>query len=238
MTLIAIGGAEDKQGAMDVLKAVLAEASGAQSKVVVVTSATSYPDDARKTYIDAFKQLGVDCEVAHIENKAQADTPALLSGIAGADVVFFSGGDQSKLVAALEGTDFMQAVLQRHREGGIVAGTSAGAAAMSALMVTGGNPERATEPGEITSARGFGLAPEIIFDTHFLNRGRLPRLFNLVAAHPQKTGIGLDEDTAAIMRGDGSIEAVGSGAVPIVRQGAERDDFSVTTLKRGDVFRL
>jgi len=235
MTLIAIGGGEDKGRNAAVLGAVLAEAKGKKSRILVITGATSYPEDVAKDYRSAFANLGVSsCEIVHPQTPAEAYDPAFLKKIAAADVIFFSGGDQSKLVEALEGTQALSAIQEHYRNGGVVAGTSAGAAAMSTCMITGGQPEEADRPDAITSGTGFGFAEKIIFDTHFMNRGRLPRLFNLLAKNPDKTGIGLDEDTALILRADGSMEVVGSGAVTFVTKNDKAaQGFDVRHLKRG-----
>lgn len=252
MTLIAIGGAEDKTGDMTVLKHVLAEARGATSNVHIVTTATAYPEEVGQTYRDAFKALGVDCRISHITTRAAANDDELLKQIGAADVVFFAGGDQLKLATILGGTAFLDAVRERHEAGAVIAGTSAGAAAMSLLMIYGGDPEKAMEKGEVTLTEGFGLAPGVVFDTHFMNRGRLSRLFNVVAAAPAKTGIGLDEDTAIVWRKNGEMEVIGSGAVTIVDgknltrcnitqiergEKIEAEGFNVTTLKAGDRYK-
>lgn len=252
MTLIAIGGAEDKTEDMDVLKRVLTEAKGASSRVHVITTATGYPEEVGQTYRDAFSLLGITCEVTHVATRAEAADPELLKKIAAADVVFFTGGDQLKLATILGGTPFLDVVRERHDAGAIVAGTSAGAAIMSQLMIYGGDPEKAMQKGEVALTAGFGLAPDVVFDTHFMNRGRLARLFNVIAMAPDKTGIGLDENTGVILRADGEIEVIGAGAVTVVggksltsnitaiERGEEivATGYSVTTLTAGQKFRL
>jgi cyanophycinase len=177
----------------------------------------------------------------------------MVAKVQNVDVIFFSGGDQSRLARVLNNTDVLQAVRERHEAGTVVAGTSAGAAIMSSLMITGGNAERAMVKGEMETGEGFGLAPEAVIDTHFMNRGRLKRLFSVTAAAPEKTGIGLDEDTGIIMRAGGDIEVIGSGVVTLVdakdlhgnnidqiADGEEikAEGFKVTTLKAGNTFRL
>ncbi|TAL28368.1 MAG: cyanophycinase [Alphaproteobacteria bacterium] len=253
MTLIAIGGNEEKTGDMDVLKRVLAEAKGAASRVHVITTATGYPEEVGQTYREVFNALGVDCEVTHVATRAEAAYPGLLNKIGTADVVFFTGGDQLKLATILGGTPFLDAVRERHEGGAVVAGTSAGAAIMSQLMIYGGDPEKAMQKGEVSLTAGFGLAPDVVFDTHFMNRGRLARLFNVIATAPDKTGIGLDENTGVILRADGELEVIGSGAVTLVDgrsltrcnvaqiergEKIEADGFRITTLKAGDLYKL
>lgn len=243
MTLIAIGGAEDKQNKVEVLRAVLDAAKGTASRIHVITTATNYPDEVAETYRNAFDRLGVkECRISHIETPAEAADKTLLREIDHADIVFFSGGDQSKLARILKDTPLIEKLKERRDEGLIIAGTSAGAAVMSACMVTGGAPEDAARKGAITTGDGFGFAEDIIFDTHFMNRGRLPRLFNLIAAAPAKTGIGLDEDTAVILHKDGQIDVIGSGSVTIVTKASaptstdetfDAAEFHVKTLQRG-----
>ena len=250
MVLIAIGGAEDRIGERSVLKRVLAEAKGEASHVHVITTATGYPEEVGETYQNAFDDLSASCTISHITNKDEANDPEFLEQIKQADVVFFSGGDQRRLANAFNDTEFLDILKDSDI---VIAGTSAGAAIMSELMVAGGHPEDAHIKGEIKSDRGFGLADDIIFDTHFLQRDRLPRLFNLVAGAPEKTGIGLDEDTGIILKDDGSLEAFGSNAVTIVDgssltssnydavddgQEFEATGFQVTTLKHGNTHKL
>jgi len=251
MTLIAIGGAEDRIGDMPVLKRVLEESHRLKPHVLVITTATSYPQDVANTYQNAFSTLGVTCDIAHITDSNKADASDFMKLANTADVIFFSGGDQTKLATVFNDTNFLKLISNHSHSQKVIAGTSAGAAIMSKLMITGGRPENAFIKGEIRSATGFGLADNIIFDTHFLNRNRLPRLFNLVASDPTKTGIGLDENTGIILKNDQSIEVIGNQNVTIVdgtnlhkntlkhvRNGQKFtvDGFKVTTLKRGQKY--
>jgi cyanophycinase len=253
MTLIAIGGKEGKSGDMAVLRRVLDEAKGSASRVHVITTATGYPEEVGETYRNAFAGLGVACDVTHIATRAEANDATLAQKIGEADVVFFSGGDQLKLATILNGTAVLDAIRRREGEGAVIAGTSAGAAIMSQLMICGGDPEKAMQKGEIQLSSGFGLSPDAVFDTHFMNRGRLPRLFNVVASSPEKTGIGLDEDTGVIIRSSGEMEVIGSGAVTVVdaknltssnvaaiERGEEivADGLNVTTYVAGNTFRI
>lgn len=231
MTLIAIGGAEDKTGDMTVLKRVITESGLKNPRVLVITTATSYPVEVAQKYADAFGLLGVKTEALHLTQRRQAKNPATIAKLDDADIVFFSGGDQSKISYALNGTPFLDALKKREQAGMVIAGTSAGAAAMSQLMIKGGNPKKPADKGGLKTGTGTGLAPEIIFDTHFMNRGRLPRLFNAIAADGTKTGIGLDEDTGVIIRKGQDIEVTGSGAVTVVDKNGAR------SYKAGDTFK-
>ncbi len=256
MTWIAIGGAEDKIGDMTVLRRVLAETGREKPNVLVITTATSVPAETAKKYDDAFGRLGIKPNVAHVSNRKEAAAPELLEKVKNADVIFFSGGDQLKLATILNATPFFAALKKREEEGAVVAGTSAGAAVMSELMIYGGRNKKGLRKGEVMMAAGFGFVPHAVFDTHFNYehenvlvstfrklvgkifppkkkyepQGRLPRLFNVVAAAPHKTGIGLDEDTGVIYRGN-DFEVIGSGNVTVVDG---RDAISdVTSIRRG-----
>lgn len=256
MTWIAIGGAEDKIGDMTVLRRVLAETGRDKPNVLVITTATSVPAETAKKYNDAFGRLGVTPAIAHVSTRKQAAAPELVEQVKNADVIFFSGGDQLKLATILNATPFFAALKEREAEGAVVAGTSAGAAVMSELMIYGGRNKKGLRKGEVMMAAGFGFVSHAVFDTHFnyehenfitatLKKlrnlvmppkekpqplGRLPRLFNVVAAAPHKAGIGLDEDTGVIFRGN-EFEVIGSGNVTVV-DGREADS-DVTSVRRG-----
>lgn len=208
MTLIVIGGAEDKQGEMLVHRRVLAEARGENSRVCVITSATSEPEAARARYAAVYRELDVkEVDILHIDSTAMANSSEVACMLAQADVIFMTGGDQNQLCAVLQATRALDIMRKRYAAGGLViAGTSAGAAAASQLMLAN---------GEVTPD-GLGLAPETIIDTHFSERKRLSRLFNAVAQHPDKLGIGLDEDTALVIRRTHPAEVVGRGTVTFV----------------------
>ncbi len=255
MTWIAIGGAEDKIGDMTVLRRVISEAHATAPNVLVVTTATGMPVETAKKYEDAFGRLGIKPAIAHVTNRREAADPKLLEQVKNADVIFFSGGDQLKLATILNATPFFAALKAREEAGAVVAGTSAGAAVMSELMIYGGRNKKGHHKGEVMMASGFGFQEHAVFDTHFNHEhesffalakrkllswisepkkkepvGRLPRLFNVVAAAPHKTGIGLDEDTGVIFRGN-EFEVIGSGNVTVVDGKEATSD--VTHIGRG-----
>jgi cyanophycinase len=214
MILIAIGGAEDKTGDMTVLKRVLAEAKGAQSRVHVITTATSLPEEVKAIYEEAFGLLGVKPVVSHITTRDEADDPATIAQIEDADVIFFSGGDQRKIAAAFRGSKALKKIRQMAHQGTVIAGTSAGAAAISDLMIAGGGSS--DHITEVKLNGGLGLKRKIVFDTHFSKRRRLARLFDIVAAHPDKIGIGLDDNTAVVMKSGRALEVIGEGTVTVL----------------------
>ncbi len=225
-TFIAIGGHENKSGDMAVLKRVLQEAKGSQSRVHIITTAGTLPEEYKKMYEDAFRLLGVECVVTYIATREEANDPQIVSRIADADVIFFSGGDQSRLPAILGGTAFLDEVMRLFRQGTVLAGTSAGAAASSAMMIY---PDG---KGGALLKTGLGFVPGVVFDTHFDTGKRLTRLFNVITAKPKQgklarlfnfltakrsnIGIGLDENTAVVMHNKNMLEVVGSGCVTII----------------------
>lgn len=253
-SLIAIGGNEDKLHDKTVLRAVINEAKGADSRVAIVTTASQEPEARKTEYTQAFSTLGVkNFTFIYIEGRAQAFDPLVYQKLEKADVVFFSGGDQLRLTALLAGTPFLSAVRQLHKQGAVIGGTSAGGAALSDLMVYGGVSQKAEKKGEVLLTSGFRFIDRVAFDTHFLNRARLPRLLNIVASNPEILGIGMDEDTGVIFHeGGDTFEVVGSGKVTIVDgthlhsdyhavergEAARFDKAVIHTLSAGDRFNI
>ena len=129
----------------------------------------------------------------------------------------FSGGNQLRLTSIFGGTRFLDIILKRYREeaGFLVAGTSAGAMAMSKTMIYEGNATRAHLKGEVKITTGLGFISDVIIDSHFEKRGRFGRLAQAIAANPACIGIGLGEDTGMLISGGGMMEAIGSGLVMI-----------------------
>jgi cyanophycinase len=210
--LFAIGGGLDCQGDRDILKRILQEAKGAGSSVCIITTATNFPDEARRQYLDAFGSLGAtDCRVLHLTARSETEDPHMIRVIQEADIVFFTGGDQLKLSKVFAGTPLMKAITEG-LEGNslIVAGTSAGAAALSREMIY------PSKENEVCLLEGFGLTEELVVDTHFSERNRLSRLFNAVAQGNNLTGLGVDENTAAIIKPDGTLEVIGAGTATII----------------------
>jgi cyanophycinase len=230
--LIAIGGGLDLHGERKILKRLLSEARGQNSSVCVVTTATNYPEEARQKHYEAFTSLGIaDLTFLHLRERAEANDPLNAQTAGRADIIFFTGGDQLQLTKALEGTRFLKAVGARINNGAIVAGTSAGAAALSSLMIYGeqSTVDDPSEGKEVVSLKtGFGFAGRYIIDTHFSQRNRLDRLFSKVAENPGAIGLGIDEDTAAIIHADNTMEAIGSGNVTII------DDVSISSSRIND----
>jgi len=184
---------------------------GASGCVLVITSASEDPERHRREYSAAFLESGVrHVAFFHAAGLAASDDPELLAALERADGVYFSGGGQRRLLGAMGGTRFEQRLRERHGEGLHVGGTSAGASAMSAVMIAQG------EGTSVELATGFGLLPDVIVDQHFSERERLDRLIAAVLLHPTMLGFGLDEGTAIEIDAAGTGEVVGAGTLTIV----------------------
>lgn len=214
--LIIIGGAEDKQGECEILKEVAAAAGGENGKLVIVTTATSNPVPAGDTYARLFEGLGVgDVRAIGIENRHDAGRKEVKDALEGVTCVFFTGGDQLRITSILGGTALGPLLKKLYRSGIVIAGTSAGASAMSSTMIVTGDEEDSPRKCTVKMAPGLDLLNGCVIDQHFAQRGRIGRLMCAVAQNPHVLGIGIDEDTAAVVEAD-RLKVSGSGAVTVV----------------------
>ncbi len=212
-----IGGAEDKIGRMTVLRDVVRLAGGSSARMVVISTASSLGDEITHAYLQLFATLGVtDVAGLRPESRAQSADPGLVGAIERATAVFMTGGNQVKLATLVVGTPLGAAILAAHRRGALIAGTSAGASILSAHMVSFGSGGATPKFRIGQVSQGLGLLTEVIVDQHFTQRNRFGRLFALIASNPAQLGVGIDEDTAAIIRPGGLMEVKGRGVVTIV----------------------
>ena len=170
--LLVIGGAEDKYNERRILKKFLQLAGGEKAEILIVPAASDYPEFAADVYTQAFKHLGVAnpriLRVTSRQDAFEADAEELLSGITG---VFISGGDQMRLTSIIGGTNFAQKLRELLRSDDIVlAGTSAGAAGMSASMIVRGEPTSKPQKSAVRLSPGLGFLKNIIIDQHFTQR--------------------------------------------------------------------
>ena len=232
--LIAIGGAEDKGTDLEtgkiqrnnlnffelgILTRMVEEAGGPLCRIEVITTASMIPYEVGDNYLNAFGKIGcTNIGVMHIRNRSEVANEEFLQRISTCNVVMFSGGNQLRLSSTFGGTPFFEKILDRYinEENFIVAGTSAGAMAMSNTMIYEGNATRAHLKGEVKITTGLGFMKDVIFDSHFEKRGRFVRLAQAVAANPACIGIGLGEDTGMIITNGNKMEAIGSGLVMII----------------------
>jgi cyanophycinase len=172
-------------------------------------------------------------DVLHIERREQASDEEVLDRIKAADVVMFTGGDQLRLSSILGGSKLHDVILDKYKnEHFIYAGTSAGAAAASNNMIYQGSSHEALLKGEVKITSGLGLIDDVIIDTHFVQRGRIGRLFQAVVGNPKVLGIGLGEDTGLLITNNSKMEAIGSGLVILV-DGREIKDTNLTQVELG-----
>ncbi len=231
--LIAIGGAEDKGTDFEksavyrdnlnffelgILRRIVEEAGGTAARIEVITTASTIPYEVGENYLNAFGKIGcTDIGVIHIRNREDAMNEEYIQRIGRCAGVMFSGGNQLRLTAIFGGTKFLDIIKKRYsQENFVIAGTSAGAMAMSSTMIYEGNATRAHLKGEVKITTGLGFMDQVIFDSHFEKRGRFARLVHAVSANPSCIGIGLGEDTGMLITEGNRMEAIGSGLVIIV----------------------
>ena len=215
-TLVALGGGDD-----DAMLALLCDLlPGADTPVEIITVASwRNADRTAAAYEKSFRELG--CATARhlpINEHHPADSPSALRRLRRAGLVFFSGGDQERITDFLKGTEFLRLLHERYQQEPdfIVAGTSAGAAALTEQMLVEGYGWRALRKGGIQTAAGLNLLPRLFIDQHFAERGRFGRLAHALLAHPAYLGVGLAEETGLIVRGGQQAEIFGDGVATIM----------------------
>ena len=212
-----IGGAEDKVRDKVILARFTEAAGGGDGHVVVISSASSLGDLATERYRDLFSGLGISRVTGlRPEERSAADDPATARTLADATGVFLTGGNQLRLSSVVAGTRLADAINLAHDRGAVIAGTSAGASAMAAHMVAFGRAGESPKNRMAQMAAGLGVLTGVVIDQHFAERGRFGRLLAVVAYSPSLVGIGLDEDTCAIVHGNRTMEVIGRGAVTVV----------------------
>ena len=216
--LVIIGGAEDRTGHKHVLKRVVELSGGEDAHIVVLTTASSLGPEIEKVYDEAFRALGVkQVTTLHIHDRLDANDPSHAATVLNATGIFMTGGDQTRLASILGGSEVGKSIHRAYkRRGACLAGTSAGASAMSEHMIAGGKKGVQPKKGMLSLVPGLGLLNRVILDQHFAQRQRLGRLLSIVAQNPFLLGIGIDEDTAIVVRPDLDVEVIGQGGVTIV----------------------
>jgi len=215
--LIAIGGNEDKANDLVVLKRVVQEVGKTDYSVGVITTASQEPEQRGKDYHQVFTNLGASrIEILNIKKKSQANDKAIAKTLEDLDLIFLVGGDQLRLATIVRGSSVFHAIQNRLENGAIIAGTSAGAAVFSDTMIYEGKSAKGLFKGSVRTTSGFGFVENIVFDTHFMARGRIGRLVQIVTTNPTLIGVGIGEDSCVVLRGDGSVEVIGTGQVIII----------------------
>ena len=214
--LIIIGGHEerDPKGDRAILREVAKRIRG--GKLVLATVASHQPEGYYDEYERAFADLDTgDLVELYVNDRCEAGDREKLSVLDDAAGIFFSGGDQLRITSQIGDTGIEAKVRAIYERGGVIAGTSAGASVMSETMLVKGTSKETHRIGDLHMAPGMGLIRDVIIDQHFAERGRFGRLIGAVAHNPRVLGIGIDEDTAAVVEGD-QFQVIGSGAVYVV----------------------
>lgn len=203
---------------MEILNRFTECLAGKDHRIELIPTASDVPDRSAQDYLEAFKKLGLEnVGILEIKERSDARKKKTLKRIQEAEGVLFTGGNQLNLTSILGGTEFLDLLFERYlNEKFVIAGTSAGAMAMSDTMIYGGSSHEALMKGEVFFSAGFGFLDNIIIDTHFVKRGRIGRLFQAVASNPASLGIGLGEDTGLLIQKGDIKESIGSGLVIIV----------------------
>jgi cyanophycinase len=224
-----IGGAEDKVRDRVILGRFCELAGGSDGIVAVISTASSMGFEAGERYRQVFTGLGIGTvRPLHAMTRNQANDEGYVRQIRDATGVFLTGGNQLRLSSTIGGTLLADAVLERFRQGAVVAGTSAGASAMSSHMIAFGASGGTPKHRMAALAAGLGVLPSVIVDQHFQQRNRYGRLLSVIAQNPSLLGLGVDEDTAGVVDPDGVMEVIGRGSVTIVDgASAETDAWNV-----------
>ncbi|MEB3180560.1 MAG: cyanophycinase [Nostocaceae cyanobacterium] len=216
--VLVIGGAEDKVHGREILHTFFARAGGTDAHIVIIPSASREPAIIGGRYIRIFEEMGAQkVELLDIREREQCTDPYFQASLEACTGVFLTGGDQLRLCGVLADTPVMEIIRQRVHKGEItLAGTSAGAAVMGHHMIAGGGSGESPNRSLVDMATGLGFIPEVIVDQHFHNRNRMARLISAISGHPDRLGIGIDEDTCAMFERDGWLQVMGKGTVTIV----------------------
>ncbi|KRA17682.1 MULTISPECIES: cyanophycinase [unclassified Lysobacter] len=214
--IVPIGGAEDKENDTAILRRFLQVSGGRSADIVVIPTASRLADTGDR-YEKLFSELGAaEVEVMDFDTRRDCHEPGRVRRIERASGIFFTGGNQIRISTMLGGTPVAQAIRARNAQGVTVGGTSAGASILSEHMIAYGVEGASPRANSVRLAPGLGLTNRVVIDQHFRQRDRLGRLVASLAYNPFAVGIGLDEDTAAFIAPDNTIEVEGSGSVTVV----------------------
>jgi cyanophycinase len=204
----------------------------AEARVLVLPMSSGSPEEAGEYLVSEFRRLGADAEWRILGAQAEEGARPVGSEDAGSlfegfNAIWISGGDQNRFMRAVAGTPAVEEIRDFYLRGGVVGGTSAGAAVMSPIMITGEElrpgGDRPTEtpwttimPGNVVTVEGLALLPGAVVDQHFLRRRRSNRLLSVVLENPELVGVGIDESTAVVVEPGGEWRVLGRGKVMVV----------------------
>jgi cyanophycinase len=229
--LMPIGGNESHKKPV-VLQEFVRRAGGEHADIVIFPQPSILENTGYK-YASLFLELGArSARSLEFRTRDKAADEPFLSAVCSASGIFITGGTQMRLPVLIGGTPLETEILNAYRRGVIIAGTSAGAAVMPKVMIAYGKGGPTPSEGIAQFAPGLGLTNNIVFDQHFRQRDRLGRLLYLIAAHPGLLGVGIDENTAAIVEDEAHITVTGSGAVTIV-DGSQMESTNAAEIQNG-----
>jgi cyanophycinase len=234
--LLVIGGGERPPDAM---KKFVEWSGGAKSRILVITWASGVPDESYASLEKAFQSSNAGLvEHAPVRPLDAEKRVKFVEQLNSASGVFFSGGDQNRIMDVLADEGLLQMIKSKYNSGTPVGGTSAGAAVISDPMMTGEADLKILDGSKVGVRKGLGLLPNVIFDQHFLVRQRYGRLFGLIISNPRMLGIGIDEDTSVLIEDNRRLTVVGKTQVMFVTSKKGVQPFSLSFLKAGERFDL
>jgi cyanophycinase len=214
--IVPIGGAEEKVKDSTILSRFTALCGGRQARIAIISTASEIPETGRQ-YETVFHGLTADqVWILPFRSRAECEASQEIDKLMQATGVFFTGGNQLRLSTTLGGTAAARTLRRLNADGVHIAGTSAGGAFLPEHMIAGGEEGPTPRSDMVTLAPGLGLTNRIVVDQHFRQRDRLGRLLTALAYNPFSIGLGLDEDTAAFIAPDDTLEVLGSGSMTIV----------------------
>jgi cyanophycinase len=232
--IVPVGGAEEKIGDVAILRRFATLCGGGSCRIAIIPTASMLSETGGR-YEKLFLDLGVkEAQAVPIAHRTDCGRREYLDLLDQVDGVFLTGGNQLRLSTMIGGTEVAKALRRRNREGMHVAGTSAGAAFLCEHMIAFGKEGASPRSRIVTLAPGLGLTNRVIIDQHFRQRDRLGRLLTALAYNPFAIGIGLDEDTAAFIAPDETLEVVGSGAITVV-DASDLEFSSMARVRKNDV---
>ncbi len=211
-----VGGHEDHSGPRRILREFVRLAGGERARVAVVATAAGDPEATAEAYARGFSGLGAAAQGLCVADRRQASDPVAVTVLDEATGIFFTGGDQLRITAVLGGSECERALRRASADGAVIAGTSAGASAMSSTMIVGGRSDTSPRREIVRMSPGLGLLPELVIDQHFAQRGRISRLIAALSQNPGLLGVGVDEDTAFVVGDDDVLRVVGSATVTVL----------------------
>ena len=218
--LVIIGGGDKPNY---ILQKIIDLAGGSDAKIIVIPNASSEPIESGKYSLDDFNKMGCT-NISYLYCKREeADQDSIIKKLDGVTGIYFGGGDQAFLTRDLLGTKLLNEIKNIYENGGVISGTSAGAAVMSEVMITGNELKNddstdifiTIEKGNVENVEGFGFLNSVIIDQHFIKRKRLNRLISMVLENPDLIGIGIDEETSIVVNPDYTFDVLGENQVVI-----------------------